>query len=76
MQQSKNLPRSQGLKFLSVKYQLLTNYCGLLLKYLQLKVVSNKSNDLIATGLVDELIRHRLLIEKLKPTELASETPD
>ena len=70
IQQSKNLPRSQGLKFLSVKYQLLTNYCSFLLKYLQLKVATPKNKDPMTTGLVDELIRHRLLIEKLKPIEL------
>ena len=66
MERAKNLPRSQGLKFLSVKYQLLANYCSLIIRYLQLKLSKSKKD---MSGLVDELIRHRLLLEKLKPVE-------
>ncbi len=66
MNKVSEFPTSEGLSFLSVKYQLLTAYCTNVAFYLQIKLTGRPIQN---HPVLERLVRFRLLLEKIKPME-------
>ncbi|KAL1530936.1 hypothetical protein AB1Y20_001827 [Prymnesium parvum] len=63
---ARRLPRQGGLALLEAKLQLLLSYCTNIAFYLMLKARGAAVRD---HPVIDALLRHRLLLERLRPVE-------
>lgn len=73
--ESGQLPTSKGISFLELKYQLLLSYCTNIAFYLLLKCNGKAVRDHPGSGLlsktpvIDQLVKLRTILEKIKPIE-------